>query len=187
MPAPKRMMRGGGDLPRNPANLKTRNTDAAEVPQEPTQLELVPGPPEEQIVAPAASQSAEGIVITIKSNKLKESNGKSREGKPPVYRSVTGKDAGGKTYWLAIEMEDANPQKGEQWVVQGRERKPFGKEDNPLYPIDVTSFKPFEEVSSECANVPATSDDTLVQTMKGLLKQHNLCGVLQALTDALKE
>jgi hypothetical protein len=84
-------------------------------------------------------------------------------------------------------MDEADPQKGEQWVVKGRERKAFGDEKNPLHPIDHTSFKPFEEVSSECANVPAESADTLVQTMKTLLNQYNLCGVLQALTDALKE
>lgn len=183
MPAPKRMIQGGGDLPRNPALLKKKS---AEAPQEPAQLELVPEPPGAPIVAPAASQSAEGIVITVKSVNLKESKGKGREGKPPVYRSVTGKDAGGKTYWLAIEMEQANPQKGEQWVVQGKERKAFGKEDNPLHPIDVTSFKPFEEVSSECANVSSTSADTLVQTMAGLVREHGNYTVLKALAEAIK-
>lgn len=186
MPAPKRMVRGGGDLPRNPASLRKRNTDAAEAPQEAAQLELVPGPPEAEIVAPEPVQSADGIVITVKSITLKESKGKGRNGKPPVYRSVTGKDAGGKTYWMAIELDQADPQKGEQWVVQGQERKAFGKEDNPLHPIDVTSFKPFEEVSSECANVPATSADTLVQTMAGLVREHGNYTVLKALAEAIK-
>jgi hypothetical protein len=170
------MVRGGGDLPRNPANLKNKSSDAAEAPQEPAQLELVPEP-----------QSADGIVITIKSSTLKESGGKSRDGKPPVYRSVVGKDAGGKSYWMAIEMEEANPQKGEQWVVQGRcGRKAFGKEKDPLHPIDVTSFKPFEEVSSECAKVSSTSADTLVQTMAGLVREHGNYTVLKALAEAIK-
>jgi hypothetical protein len=127
-----------------------------------------------------------GLVITIKSSNLKESKGKSRDGKPPVYRSVTGKDAGGKTYWMAIEMEEANPQKGEQWVVQGRERKPFDTEKGPMHPIDVTSFKAFEEVSSECAKVSSTSADTLVQTMAGLVREHGNYIVLKALAEAIK-
>lgn len=179
MPASKRMVRGGGDLPRNPSLLKNKSSDAAESPQETAQLELVQEPQ-------AAPVSASGIVITIKSSNLKESKGKGREGKPQVYRSVTGKDAGGKTYWMSIEMEDANPQKGEQWVVEGRERKPFGKDDDPMHPIDVTSFKPFEEVSSECAKVSSTSADTLVQTMAGLVREHGNYTVLKALAEAIK-
>lgn len=186
MPAPKRMIRGGGDLPRNPALLKKKSSDAAEAPQEPAQLELVPEPPAAPVPAPEPTQAADGIVITIRSNNLKESSGKSREGKPPVYRSVTGKDAGGKTYWLAIEMEEANPQKGEQWVVKGKERKPFGKEKDPLHPIDHTFFKPFEEVSSECANVSSTSDDTLDQTVAALVQKHGRYATLRALAEALK-
>lgn len=175
MPASKRMVRGGGDLPRNPASLKNKSSDATKTPQEPAQLELVPEP-----------QVADGIVITIKSSNLKESNGKRREGKPPVYRSVTGKDADGKIYWMAIEMEEANPQTGEQWVVQGHERKAFGTENVPRHPIDVTSFKPFEEVSSECAKVSSTPADTLVQTMAGLVREHGNYTVLKALAEAIK-
>lgn len=179
MPASKRMVRGGGDLPRNPSNLKKKPVDAADLLQMPSQLELVP----EAQAAPVPA--SEGIVVTIKSVKLKESTGKRREGKPPVYRSVTGKDAGGKTYYMAIEMDDANPQKGEVWVVEGRERKHFGKPEDPIYPIDVTSFKVFEEVSSECAKVSSTSADALVD-MEAMLQKYNIQGVLQALTDSLK-
>jgi hypothetical protein len=83
-------------------------------------------------------------------------------------------------------MDEADPQKGEVWVVKGRERKPFGQEDNPLHPIDHTSFKPFEEVSSECANVSSTSADTLVQTMAGLVREHGNYTVLKALAEAIK-
>lgn len=186
MPAPKRMVRGGGDLPRDPAHLKKRDTDAAEAPQGPAQLELVPEPPAAPVPAPEPTQAAGGIVLTIKSNNLKESKGKGREGKPPVYRSVTGKDAGGKTYWMAIEMEQANPQKGDQYIVQGRERKPFGKEDNPLHPIDVTSIKPYEAVVAESATVSSTSADTLVQTMAALVREHGNYTVLKALAEAIK-
>lgn len=180
MPASKRMVRGGGDLPRNPASLKNKSADATKTPQEPAQLELVQEP------RSASVKASVEIVITIKSSNLKESNGKRREGKPPVYRSVTGKDAGGKTYWMAIEMEEANPQKGEQWVVQGHERKAFGTEKDPRHPIDVTSFKPFEEVSSECAKVSSTPADTLVQTMAGLVREHGNYTVLKALAEAIK-
>ena len=195
MPASKRAVRqakmGGGDLPRNPADLKKRSSGAAEASQEPTQLELVPEPPPAPVEPPAPTQSAEGIVITIKSNTLKESKpGRIKRKKPPVYRSVTGKDAGGKTYWMEVEMDQANPQKGEQWVVAGRERSAFGDDKDPLHPIDLTSIVPYDEavaaISEESPQVSVAPSD-LVQTMKALLKQHNLCGVLQALTDALKE
>ncbi|KKN88881.1 hypothetical protein LCGC14_0244880 [marine sediment metagenome] len=189
MPASKRMVRGGGDLPRNPARLKKKSADAAGAPQESAQLELVPEPQSASVPGSAPAQTicrVVGLVITIKSSTLRESEGKSRDGKPPVYRSVIGKDAGGKSYWMALEMKEANPQKGEQWVVQGRERKAFGKEKDPLHPIDVTSFKPFEEDSSECAKVSSTSADTLVQTMAGLVREHGNYTVLKALAEAIK-
>ena len=189
MPASKRMIQGGGDLPRNPALLKKKSSDAAEAPQEPAQLELVTEPPAAPVPAPEPAQAADGIVITIKSNNLKESKGKGRDGKPPVYRSITGKDAGGKTYWLAIEMEDANPQKGDQYIVKGKERKPFGNEKNPLYPIDVTSIKPYEAAVadiSESAKVSSTSADSLVQTMAALVGEHGNYTVLKALAEAIK-
>lgn len=179
MPASKRMVQGGGDLPRNPARLKKKSSDAAGSPQKPSSSP-VPG-------SETTTCHVLGLVITIKSSSLRESKKKKhREGKPEVYRSVTGKDAGGKTYWMAIEMDDANPQKGEKWVVQGRERKPFGKEDDPLHPIDVTSFEPYEEDSSECAKVSSTSADTLVETMAGLVREHGNYTVLKALAEAIK-
>lgn len=186
MPAPKRMIQGGGDLPRDPALLKKK---AAEAPQEPAQLELVPGPPEEPIVAPAASQS-DGIVITIKSNNLKESKpNRLKKGKPEVYRSVTGKDAGGKTYWMEVEMDQANPQKGEQWVVAGRERSAFGKDEDPLHPIDLTSIVKYDAavaaITTESPQVSVQATE-LVQTIAGLVKQHGNYKVLQALAEAIK-
>lgn len=189
MPAPKRMVRGGGDLPRDPSLLK-RKSGAAEAPVEAAQLELVPEPPPAPVEAPAPVQSAGGIVITIKSNNLKESKqNRLKKGKPEVYRSVTGKDAGGKTYWMEVEMDQANPQKGEQWVVAGRERSAFGRDDNPLHPIDLTSIVPYNEavaaISAESpqVSVPATE---LVQTIAGLVKQHGNYKVLQALAEAIK-
>ncbi len=185
MPASKRMVRGRGDLPRNPASLKNKSADATKTPQEPAQLELVPEPQS------ASVQAADGIVITIKSTNLKESKpNRIKKGKPDVYRSVTGTDAGGKTYWMEVEMVQANPQKGEQWVVTGREAGAFGKKDDPLYPIDLTSIVPYDEavaeISAESPQVSAVPAEALVD-MKAMLDKYNVCGVLQALTDVLKE
>jgi hypothetical protein len=178
------MVRGGGDLPRNPASLKKKSSDAAESPQKPAQLELVPEAPATPVSA------ADGIVITIKSNNLKESK-KNRldKGKPEVYRSVTGKDASGKTFWMEVEMDQANPQKGEQWVVAGKERKPFGQDDDPLHPIDLTSIVKYDEavaaISAESPQVSGAPSD-LLQTVAELMKQHGNYKVLQAVAEAIK-
>lgn len=193
MPASKRIMMAAkgmaGDLPRDPKKLK-KSSDAAEAPQEAAQLELVPEPPAAPVEAPAPAQAADGIVITIKSNNLKESKpNRIKKGKPPVYRSVTGKDAGGKTYWMEVEMEQANPQKGEQWVVAGRERSAFGKDDDPLHPIDLTSIVKYDEavaaVSAETPQVSTAPADVL-QTVAALVKQHGSYTVLKAVAEAIK-
>jgi hypothetical protein len=100
MPAPKRLIRGGGDLPRNPAHLrKKRLVDAVNTLTRPDQLELAPEPEE------AADMASLPATVGV-------------------------------------------------------------------------------------ANSPKVSTglpDELVNTMRGLLSQYNLCGVLQALTDILKE
>jgi hypothetical protein len=182
------MLRGGGDLPRDPSLLKKRRIGSSAATQKPAQLELVPEPPQTPTEALVPTTETGGIVVTIKTVSLKESKGKSRVGKPSVYRSVTGKNADGKTYWFSVELDQADPKKGEKWVVTGQERNPFGKDDKPLHPIDVTSFAPYEEAVSSVENTQVSSGtaDTLVRTLAGLVQKHGNYAVLQALAESMK-
>ncbi len=106
MPVPKAVKaKGKNALPPRRSKKADQAPEPQEAPEAPAQLELVPQAPEEEVVLPEpVMDPSEGILITVKSCKLKE--GKNRRGNS-VYRSCTGKDANGKGYWWGIELEDA--------------------------------------------------------------------------------
>jgi hypothetical protein len=178
MPVPKTALKAGKNA--LPARRKSQ-----EPTEEPAQLELVPQATEEAEVAPEPIlDPAEGILITVKSCKLKEST--KRRGNS-VYRSCTGKDASGKGYWWGIELDDAELAKGTQVIIKGTLGSPFGKDDDPLHPFKkLDSITPYEE-AAEAAATPAKvskpADDELVQIVAGLKNEYGLSTLLRALAE----
>ena len=179
MPVPKTALKAGKNA------LPPRRRKSQEPSEEPTQLELVPEAPAEPEVAPEpVLDPAEGILITVKSCKLKES--KKRRGNS-VYRSCTGKDASGKGYWWGIELDDAEYEKGAQVVIKGTLGSPFGKDEDPLFPFKkLDSITPYEEAAEKAASpaqVSKPADDELVKIVAGLKNEYGLSTLLRALAE----
>ncbi len=186
MPVPKAVKaKGKNALPPR----RSKKADQAPEPQEaaeaPAQLELVPQAPEEEVVLPEpVMDPSEGILITVKSCKLKESA--KRRGNS-VYRSCTGKDANGKGYWWGIELEDAELEKGSQVIIKGTLGSSFGKEEDPLHPFKkLDSIVPYEEAAEAAATqakVSKPADDELVKIVAGLKNEYGLSTLLRALAE----
>ncbi len=134
--------------------------------------------PQESGSAPAASSG--NYVLEIVSCKLKD-------GKRGVYRSTVGKDASGKTFWLALETEH-KANKGDTIVLTGQETGTFGGDDGkpPFHKLkigNIESIGPKPQPVQEELKFEGEGADEMQATLAGLVKRFGMARVLQGLSE----